>query len=78
MSRIGKPALDIFMSSVASRDWSRIDRELYALMTEDERDELGKEVLSAAREAVDEQFRHREGFQNALLNVVMSIALSFV
>lgn len=78
LKRLGKAAVDTFMDGVKSRDWDRIDRELYATMTEDERDALSDQVLSDARAVVQKKYETSRHWQEDLTRVLLGVALSLI
>lgn len=77
LGRLGSTAFDAFVAAVHNRDWQRIDRELYAEMTEDERDALGQAVLAEARQAVQQEYevsrRWREDLNKVLFAALTSL-----
>jgi single-stranded DNA-specific DHH superfamily exonuclease len=78
LKRMGEAALGDFLDALKGRDWSRIDRALYASMTEDERDRLSEQVLRDARAVVDDAYETKRTFKDDLLRVSMGILLSFI
>lgn len=78
LKRLGKAAVDTFMDGVKQRDWQRIDRELYASMTEDERDALSAQVLTDARAAVERKYESSRHWQEDLTRVLLGVALALL
>jgi hypothetical protein len=78
LKRLGKAGLDVFVDGVRNQDWSRIDRELYAEMTEDERDALSAQVLQDARAAVKAAHEADRQWNQDLLRLTLAIVLSFI
>ena len=78
LKRMGKSGLDAFLAAVQQRDWRRIDRELYSVMTEAERDAIGGEVLKKAREAVKLAYESSRQWQEDLLRLAFGLLLSVV
>lgn len=78
LKRLGKAGLDIFISGVKNQDWERIDRELYAQMTEDERDALSTQVLKAARAAVKAAHEADRQWNEDLLRLTLAAVLAFI
>lgn len=78
LKRLGKDGLDVFLDGVKNQDWDRIDRELYAKMTEDERDALSADVLKAARDAVKLAHEADREWQGDLLRLALSLVLSLI
>lgn len=67
-----------FCSALRNQDWTRIDRTLYEVMTEDERDMFSAAVLKDARIAVQKEYELSRRLKNDLLNVVMGMLTTFV
>lgn len=78
LKRLGKAAVDTFMDGVKQRDWQRIDRELYASMTEDERDALSAQVLTDARAVVAKRYETNRHWQEDLTRVLLGVALALL
>lgn len=78
LKRLGKAAVDTFMDGVKQRDWQRIDRELYASMTEDERDALGAQILADARAVVAKKYETNRNWQEDLTRVLLGLALALL
>lgn len=78
MKRCGMATFNTVVEALGSQDWSRIDRELYVHMTEDERDALGAQILKDARKSVKCAYETRRTFKQDLLKVAMGIAVSLV
>jgi len=78
LKRLGKEAVDIFLSGLRNQDWARIDRELYAKMTEAERDALSAKVLLDARTAVKAAYEANRQWQQDLLRLTLGLALAVI
>ena len=75
LKRTDAGILSDFCSALGNQDWTRIDRDLYEAMTDDERDMLGTAVLKDARAAVSKEYELSRRWKNDLLNVVMGLLL---
>lgn len=78
LKRLGSAAVERFLDGVMQRDWARINRELYAEMTEDERDALSAAVLADARKAVQKAYESSKKWQSDLVQILLSVVLSVV
>ena len=78
LKRLGKSAVDIFLAGLRYQDWARIDRDLYAEMTEAERDALSAKVLLDARAAVKAAYEANRQWQQDLLRLTLGLALSVI
>ena len=78
LKRVGKAGLDAFLSAVRQQDWQRVDRALYAEMTEAERDVLGGEVLKDARATVMRAYESNRQWQSDLLRLMFGLLLSAI
>jgi len=78
MKRCGMATFNTVVEALGSQDWSRVDRELYTHMTEDERDALSAQILKDARQSVKRAYETRRTFKQDLLKVAMGIAVSLV
>ena len=78
MKRCGMAVFNTVVDAMSRQDWSRIDRELYIHMTENERDALGDSVLKDAREAVKHAYEAKRSLKEDLLRIVLGIAVSLV
>ncbi len=78
LKRLGSQAVERFLDGAMQQDWARIDRELYAEMTEDERDALSDTVLADARKAVQQAYESSRKWNWDLTKILLSVVLSFV
>jgi hypothetical protein len=78
LKRLGSQAVERFLDGVLNQDWARIDRELYAAMSEDERDALSATVLADARQAVKAAYESSRKWRGDLMQTLLSVVLSFV
>lgn len=78
MKRCGKTVFGQIVDALGSQDWERINRELYAHMTEDERDKLSSQVLTDARQAVKRAYETKRTYKTDLLKAVLGIAIALV
>ena len=76
LKRLGSAAVTRFLDGVMQRDWARIYRELYAEMTEDERDTLSAAVLADARKAVHTAYESSQKWQSDLVQILLGVVLS--
>ena len=78
LARAGKEVTENFVKHASERNWQRIDAEMYALMTEDERDKLSEQVLVNARAAALEAYENQQAWSQDLFRVVLSVLLSLI
>jgi len=78
LKRLGSQAVTRFLDGASQQDWERVNRELYAEMTEDERDVLGAAVLADARKAVKEAYESSRKWQEDLTRILLGVVLSVV
>ena len=78
LKRLGTSAIDGFIDGLRNQDWARIDRELYAKMTEAERDALSAKVLLDARAAVKAAYEANRQWQQDLLRLTFGLVLSVI
>lgn len=78
LKRAGKAGITSLLDAVRHQDWSKIDRALYAEMSESERDALSSDVLKAARGAVKKAYQTNRLWQEDLLRLVFGLLLSAV
>lgn len=78
LKRLGSQAAERFLDGALQQDWTRVDRELYAGMTEDERDALGAAILVDARKAVKAAYESSRKWQGELMKTLLSVVLSLV
>lgn len=78
LKRLGKSALDTFMDGLIQQDWARIDRDLYAQMTEAERDALSSQVLTDARRAVHEAYEASRSWKDDITRLLLGAVLSVI
>lgn len=78
LKRMGSTGVDLFVESVQEQDWARIDRALYAEMTEDERDAISSAVLRSARMAVRSAYNRDQALRDDMFRVVLGIVLTFI
>jgi hypothetical protein len=75
MKRCGTAVFDMVADALGNQDWSRIDRTLYEHMTEDERDQLGSQILKEARAAVKRTYETRRTFKTDLVKALLGLAV---
>jgi hypothetical protein len=78
LKRLGTDAVTRFLDGALQQDWARVDRELYADMTEDERDALSASVLVDARQAVKAAYESSRQWSGDLTKTLLSVVLSLV
>ena len=78
LKRLGKSAMGTFLEGLKQQDWARIDRELYAQMTEDERDVLSGQVLADARRAVHTAYEAGRQWKDDVTRLLLGVVLSFI
>ncbi len=78
LKRLGSQAVEKFLDGAMQQDWDRVNRELYAEMTEDERDALGAAVLVDARKVVQQAYESSRKWQEDLTRILLSVVLLFV
>jgi hypothetical protein len=78
LKRLGSQAVERFLDGALQQDWDRINRDLYAEMTDDERDALGATVLADARKAVKEAYESSRKWNQDLVKTLLGVVLSFV
>jgi len=78
LKRLGTSAISSFIDGLRNQDWTRIDRDLYAEMTEAERDALGAQVLLDARAAVKAAYEANRQWQQDLLRLALGLLLAVI
>jgi hypothetical protein len=78
MKRCGTATFNTVVEAIGSQDWSRVDRELYEHMTEDERDALSAQILQDARKSLKRVYETRRTYKSDLLKAALGIAVSLV
>ena len=78
LKRLGTEAVDKFLDGALQQDWTRVDRDMYTAMTEDERDALSATVLGDAREAVKAAYQSSRKWRGDLMKTLLSVVLSLV
>ena len=78
LKRLGNAAVAAFVDGLKQQDWTRIDRELYEQMTEDERDALSSQVLANARCAVHKAYEANRQWKDTITRLLLGVVLSLI
>lgn len=75
LARSGHEVFEGFVRHLNDKDFTSIDRELYALMTQEERRKLEEDVLSDAYKAALSKFERKELFKEIAQKMLIRIAI---
>jgi hypothetical protein len=78
LKRDGMEYFDELVSFASKGKWSDADKLMWALMTDEERNALFKDVLAAARDAVDAEYDRKQLVKEAAMKAAMSIILTLI
>jgi len=78
LKRAGTEMFDDVVSLASKGLWTEADRIMWVNMTDDERNELYSDVLTASRDAVDRMYERQQLVKETAMKVAMSILMTLI
>lgn len=78
LAKQGPDFFDGFVRKFIDKDWPAIDRQMYELMTVEQRRELEDKVLSDAYKAAKQRYNNIQLRKEILMKVIIRLALSAI
>lgn len=75
LKREGEEVFEGFMKHLFDADWTSIDRQMYAYMSAEEREQLDKQVYSGALQATRAKFQRKELVREVLFRVSLRLLM---